>query len=587
MTAPTGFLFRNAILAFSLALAGNAIAATSANKNEPGDKNSLKSAGKNIREMALPKRIEPLSPGQAIYQIVLGEFALQRERLDLATAIYSDLAQRSNDPQAIARSIEIASFARQYDLALDNARLWVDVEPNSETAKETLVGLLVLLDHLDEAAPLLEKLLAESKSDRAEDFARINRLFARHADKQEVRTLVERLTAPYLDVPEAHYARSQAAFNAGQYPAALTSIRQAQRLHPDWQPALLFEAQILARDKRSQEAINLLQGFLVQHPTSRDVRLNLSRLLVSEKRYGEARQELRELLKTLPDDPEVVYPAAILALQQNDTVDAERDLRHLLELDFADPNIVRYYLGQIADESDRPEEARRWYEQVTPGEHYLNARGRLATQLARAGKLDEARALLRNSHSTSVQERTQLILAEARLLRQAQRNVEALSLLNASLDKQPNQPDLLYDSAIIAERLGQFDIFESRMRKLLKLQPDNPQAFNALGYSFAERGVHLEEARKLLEEALRRAPEDPFILDSMGWALYRLRDYAAALEFLQRAYHQQPDPEIAAHLGEVLWKLGRHEDAQRTWHEARKISPDNEVLGEAIRKFLP
>ncbi len=585
MTSSTGHRLRAAALALSLALAGTALAA--ANKSEATDKPGAKGAGKSIRELTLPARTEPLSSGQAIYQILLGEFALQRNRLDLSAAVYSDLAQRSNDLQAVARSVEIAGFARQYGLALENAKLWVDLEPNSATAKETLVGLLVLLDHLDEAMPLLEKLLAESKSDRAEDFARINRLFARHANKKEVKTLVDRLSEPYLTLPEAYYARAQAAFAADNHDEALQAIHQALRLRPDWDAGILFEAQVHARDNHAEQGIALLQDYLGRHPDARNVRLHLSRLLVGEKRYSDARHQLNWLTTAHPDDPEVLYPAAILSLQQNDLVSAERELRHLLDLDFADRNIVRYYLGQIADDSGRIDEARDWYEQVTPGEHYLNARGRLATQLARAGKLDDARALLRNSHSSSAQERTQLTLAEARLLRQAQRNQEALDLLNNALDKQPNQPDLLYDSAIIAERLGQMDAFDSRMRKLMKLQPDNPQSFNALGYSYAERNIKLDEARKLIEEALKRAPDDPYILDSLGWVLYRQKNHAAALDILERAYAVQADAEIAAHLGEVLWQMGRHDDARRTWQEASKLSPNNEVLGDVIRKFTP
>lgn len=585
MTPSSGLLLRAASLAVTLAMAGQVAAATS--KREVADLNSSKTAVKSIRDLSLPARVEPLSNGQAIYQIILGEFAVQRNRADLAAAVYRDLAVRSNDPQAIARSVEVAGYARQYELALENARLWVDVEPNSATAKETMVGLLVLLDHLDEAVPLLEKLLAESKSDRADDFARINRLFSRHTNKKEVQALVERLSAPYLDLPEAHYARAQAAFAAGQHEEALAAIRQGQRLRPDWQAAILFEAQVLARDEHADQGIALLQRFLQRHPDARDIRLHLSRLLVGEKRYGDAREQLRQLLLSYPEDPDVLYPAAILALQQNDLVSAERELRHLLELEFADRNIVRYYLGQIADDAGRTAEARDWFDQVTPGEHYLNARGRMANQLARSGQIDAARALLRDSRTSSIQERTQLTLAEARLLRQAQRHQEAYDLLNAALDKQPNQPDLLYDSAIIAERLGLLDIFDKRMRKLIKLQPDNPQAYNALGYSYAERNIKLEEGRKLLEEALKRAPDDPFILDSMGWLLYRLKDYSAALDHLERAYRQQPDAEIAAHLGEVLWQLGRKDEARRTWQEAHKASPDNEVLGNVIQKFTP
>jgi Flp pilus assembly protein TadD len=304
-----------------------------------------------------------------------------------------------------------------------------------------------------------------------------------------------------------------------------------------------------------------------------------------EKHYNEASTELKQLIAAYPDDPEVLHPVAILALQQNDLVTAEREMRHLLDLNYVDNGLVRYYLGQIAEETSRYDEARKWYSQVVVGEHYINARSRLANLFARDNHFEEARKVLHDSVAHTVQDRTQLVLAESRLLKQAQRQQEAFDLLENALDKQPSQPDLLYDSAMLAERLRRYDILETRLRKLIQLQPDNPQPYNALGFSFAERNQKLNEAKQLIEEALKRSPEDPYILDSMGWVLYRLKDFPGALDYLQRAYRQQADGEIAAHLGEVLWSLDRRDDALHTWRDAAKSNPDNEVLRDVIQRF--
>jgi Flp pilus assembly protein TadD len=222
---------------------------------------------------------------------------------------------------------------------------------------------------------------------------------------------------------------------------------------------------------------------------------------------------------------------------------------------------------------------------VVAGEHRLAARLRGARLLGEQGKLEEARAHVRETRALSPADRVQLILAEAQLLRDGKRHREAYEFLEKALGEQPAQPELLYETALLAEKLGQLDVLERHLRRLIELQPDSAQAYNALGYSLADRNIRLPEAHELIAKALALAPEDPFILDSMGWVLYRTGDLAGALAHLERAYGQRPDPEIAAHLGEVLWHLGRRDEARRTWRDAAARNPDNEVLSEALRKF--
>jgi tetratricopeptide (TPR) repeat protein len=248
---------------------------------------------------------------------------------------------------------------------------------------------------------------------------------------------------------------------------------------------------------------------------------------------------------------------------------------------------VRVYLGQIAENQKRPDEAVVWYAGVPPGEQYLTAQIRLAHVLSQQGKLDEARRHLQQATASSTRERVQLTLAEAQLLREAGRNADAFDVLDRSLREYPDQPDLLYESALIAEKLGRTDVLEKNLRRLIQIKPDHAHAYNALGYSLAERGERLDEAYSLIASALKLAPDDPFILDSMGWVLYRKGDLQAALSHLTRAFGLRPDPEIAAHLGEVLWMMGRRDDAAKTWRDAAKADPGNDVLSAAIKRFLP
>ncbi|HPP47163.1 MAG TPA: tetratricopeptide repeat protein, partial [Accumulibacter sp.] len=380
------------------------------------------------------------------------------------------------------------------------------------------------------------------------------------------------------------YALAVAAATAGDSTQALSETQLAFERKPGWEAAALLEAQILAQQSMSA-GIESIKRFLVSYPQARDARLYLARTLIGEKRYPEAKYQFEQLLVAYPNNPEVVYPVAILALQEKDRPLARAQLKHLLTLDVADKSTPNFYLGQLADEDKRSEEAIDYYRRVTPGENFLTAQLRIARLLADDGKLDLARSHLRDAAETNPAQSTPLIIGEAALLREAKQPAAALALLDQRLAVEPEQPDLLYESALLAEKLGRVEIAESRLRKLMALQPDNAQAYNALGYSFADRNINLPEARRLIEKALQLAPEDPFILDSLGWVMYRQGDLEGALAKLERAHTIRADPEIAAHIGEILWRLGRVDDAWRTFREALKKDPDNEVLSEAARKF--
>jgi len=585
---PTSITLFSALLA--LALGMPALAA--------GDAATGKPPKSTIREIKrAPVESEPQSTreknpnpgeltGQVVYQVLLAEVALQRSKTELASQAYADLALRTRDAAIIARAIEVASYARRFDLVLELARLWLQVDPDSKRAQQVLAGVLILTNQLDGLAPELIRMLDADSASLPANLLGLNRMFARSPDRQAVLQLVSKVCAPYFGIAEAHYAVAVAAQSAGEHERALSEARKALELRPDWETGALLEAQILA-SKSSAEAIASLESFLGRYPKSREVQLHLARALVGEKRYAEAKRQFERLLQTHPNNPDVVYPVAILALQENDRPLAEAQLKHLVTLDVADKNAPYYYLGQLADEDKRVDEAIDYYRKVGPGEHFLPAQVRAANILAKQGNLDAARAGLRAAAERNPQQRVQLLIGEAALLRDAKQTEAALVLLDDALREQPMHPDLLYESALLAEKLDRLAVMEGRLRKLIELQPDSAQAYNALGYSYAERNLRLPEARQLVEKALQLAPNDPFILDSMGWVLYRQGDSAGALPYLQRAYAQRADPEIAAHLGEVLWMLGRKDEARSVLREAEKKDPAHEVLVEAVKKFSP
>jgi tetratricopeptide (TPR) repeat protein len=519
-----------------------------------------------------------------LYELLLGEIALQRGDAPLAARTYLDLAKRLRDPRIAQRAIEVANQARLPDLALEGARLWHDIEPESMQALQFLAALLVASKRVEEAEPYLEKVLTAPGVAIENGFMQLNRLLASNPDKASNLRVVTGLANRHQDLPQAQFAVAQAALIAGDTDAAVAAARRAQEMRPDWEAAAVLEAQALQK-KSPGEAIKRLAQFVDKNPGSRDARLAFARVLAGERRYAESRKQFEALLAANPGNPEVVYAVGVLAFQLKDYTVAEQNMKRLLGMGWRDPDAVRFQLGQIAEEQKQWPDAIKWYQQIESGEHAMAARMRTAHSMAKQGRLDDARSFLHKVADENPDQVVQVLVAEAQLLRDANRPREAYELLGAALEKQPEQPDLLYDYALTAEKLELFDVLESQLQKLIKVRPDHAHAYNALGYSFAERNTRLPEARKLVEKALELSPDDFFIIDSLGWVQYREGDLKGAAATLRRAYNGRPDAEIGAHLGEVLWVMGERAEAQRVWQEALKAGPDNETLQKTIKRL--
>ena len=522
--------------------------------------------------------------GEMVYEFLIAEIAGQRGNVTLSAQAYADLAKRTRDPRVAERATEIALHARNPEAAVEAAKVWADAAPGSTKALGTAASLLVNTNRVDEAQPYLKRILAASTQNRGDGFMQLNRLLANNPDKGVTLRVVQDLAAPYQDLAQARFAIAAAAAGAGQEDLALKEIREASRLQPDWELAALFEAQLLQKQSNTAASQRLAQ-YLKAYPKSREVRLAYARTLVADKRYPDARGQFEQLVKDFPDNTEVVFAVAALSMQLEDWVSAERNLKRLLDLNYRDRNQVRFYLGQVSEEQKRFDEALQWYGEVARGDQFMPAQVRSAQVLLKQGNLDGARRFLQQVSAQNSDQRVQLILAEAQLLRDAKREKDAFVVLDDALAKLPDNPELLYDHAMLAEKIERVDVLESSLRKLLKLRPDHAHAYNALGYSLADRNVRLDEASELIDQALKLAPEDAFIIDSKGWVLFRQGKPAEALKFLQRAYSSRPDAEIAAHLGEVLWVLGQRDEARKVWTDALVKTPDNDVLQKTVQRL--
>jgi tetratricopeptide (TPR) repeat protein len=521
-----------------------------------------------------------------LYDFLLGEIAAQRGSPGFAAQTYLALAKRTRDPRVAKRAVELATAARAPQMALEAARAWQDADPASMQALQTLVVLLVQSKRVDEAEPYLARLLAADEKAAPNLFMQLGRLLAGSGDNAANLRLVRRLAELHPALAQAHFAVAQAAAAANDEALALASVRRAAELRPDWELAALYEAQLLQR-RSPGEAAKRLAAFLEKNPGSRDVRLNHARMLLLDKRVPEALAEFENIQKRFEDDADALYAVGQLALQSKQYAVAEASMKRVLQLKFRDPDAATYALGQIAEERKEWARAIEWYGGIRNGELALPARMRTANAIAKQGKLDEARTFLRGVAAQGEPQRVQLLVAESQLLRDANQHKAAFDLLGEALMKTPDQPDLLYDHALTAEKLDRFDVLESNLKRLIQLRPDHAHAYNALGYSFADRNVRLPEAKQLIDKAIELAPDDYFIVDSLGWVLYRMGDLKGASAQLRRAWQGRPDGEIGAHFGEVLWMLGERDEARRIWQEALKISPENETLQKTLKRFTP
>jgi tetratricopeptide (TPR) repeat protein len=309
--------------------------------------------------------------------------------------------------------------------------------------------------------------------------------------------------------------------------------------------------------------------------------------MLEQKRYAESRVQFQKLLAADPDNNELAFAVALLSLQMGELERAEKELLETLARGKKDAETVHYYLGQLNEAKKADATALEHYRQVVAGDYVYSAHLREAYLLNKADKLDEARAALKSAPVTDDQQKITLVLIDAQMLRDAKRFDTSYQVLVDALKTFPNQPQMLFEVAMAADKVGKPEVFEQALRKLLQVVPDHAQANNALGYSFLERNIHIEEGMKLVEKAYQIEPDDPAITDSVGWGYYRLGKLDKSAEFLRRAFAANPDPEIAAHLGEVLWAQGNKEEAKKILLESIKANPENDALKIVVKKYIP
>jgi tetratricopeptide (TPR) repeat protein len=553
------------------------------------------------------------------YQLLLGELALTMGDAGTAYEWLLDAARRTKDEGLFRRSVDIALQARAGDQALTASRAWRLARPESLDALRTQLQILMALGRTEQVTEPLRSLLEQTPAaERGGLISALPRFLQRAPDKREVATLMEDVLAPYRAGDDTRIATrvalGRAWAEAKEPDRALALTREAYALEPAAVgPALL--AMELMRERPTAE--ELLRSYLAQPKAENAVRLAYVRTLTAAQRYADAITQLEAAVKAEPDAAPPWLTLGALHLELRHAQDAERALHRYVQLaqrepaapaaapaagstedddaddtasdtpTRADQGLVQAWLmlAQSAEQRGDFKAAEGYLARIDDPDRALEVQSRRASILARQGRIQQARELIRALPETRPQDGRAKLLAEASVLREGKRWKDAYEVLGSALQRYGDDADLIYEQAMMAEKDNRLPDMERLLRRVIELKPDNAHAHNALGYSLADRRQRLPEARALIQRALELAPGDPFITDSLGWVEYRMGNAEEALRLLRQAYAARPDTEIGAHLGEVLWSLGQRDEARRIWRESHSRDATNDVLRETLARL--
>jgi tetratricopeptide (TPR) repeat protein len=528
------------------------------------------------------------TPGQGLtedvlYALLLAELAGQRGQVDVALDEYLQLAHALPDPRVAERATRIAIYAHDEAHALEAAQRWVFLEPENLEAQQVLAAILIQANRVEEALDHLEIVLNSPLGTSSQRTWAVANTLSRQDDKRAAMDVMDKLLARHERNPDALFAYALLALRAGDMDKARAAMEEVIDSEPRNLGVIGAYLGVLQKQGQGAIAISWLEEVLNQRPKLDDLRLLYARMLAEARRYDDARKQFERVEKSQPKNADVHYALGLIALEANQTGTARRHFHKLITLD-GHSDDGRFYLGQIAELQKDYAGAAEWYRSVKAGENRFDAQMRVALMLARQNKVPEAQKALHAIPAENDEQRLRLVRAEAELLTEVGQYDQAMLIYDRLLQDSEDS-ELLYARAMLAEKMGKLDQLERDLRHVLEQDPNNAQALNALGYTLADRTSRYDEAHDLIKKALELSPNDFYILDSMGWVLYRLGRWDEAVDFLKRAHTLRHDPEVAAHLGEVLWVKGDKAEARAIWKAALKTAPEDKTLKTVIDRF--
>lgn len=522
---------------------------------------------------------------EVLYLLMAAELAGQRNQYDLAMDAYLQAAKRVDDPRIAERAVKIGLFLKDEARTREALTVWLSKDGKNLAARKFAVLLAIKNSDRKAALDNLDAMLADDPAGFEAGLLEMSKLLEKEGRTQFTYDVLDELAQMRPSYAGIFFVQAVLASVLQQNELAQQKISQALLLEPDWNKAVIFQAQLAGRAGDLVKAREYLEKAVKQAPNDKQLRKMLLEVLVSTRDYDDAIKLCQSVLEDKPDDPETLFTLALIYMQQNQVDKAENTLEKLLSNPEWEGQ-ASFYLGKIELDQQRPEKALAWFDRVEEGNYAFDADMASVSLLMNQKRLDEVDARIKRMDVKYPEQRLRVLMVKAEFYNQSGRYQEAFDALSLALKEAPDNRDVLYARALVAERLDKLDVLEADLLKILEKKPDDVAALNALGYTLVDRTQRYDEAAKYLGKAIELQPDEPVIVDSYGWLLYKQGKLALALEYLRKAYEKQPENEIAAHIAEVLWEMGDKKQARELFDAAFKKAPDDEYLLEFKKRFL-
>ena len=531
----------------------------------------------------LPAQISEAN-AEFVYKFLLAEIALQRNDPNAAGHLYLDLAKLTKNSFLAQNAAQLGSMVRNGRLALDAADVWSKLDPTSADAQKVLAEMYIASGNLAKARPIVKKIL-ESEESKGDGFLYLNNILSRVENKTNALRFIIDIAKPYPNMVEAHFAVAHTAHMAGNDTIRDRELKIVDALDPKWETSILFKGAILFQQDPNQ-AIDEYKKFIKTNPKSNSVRLELAKALVQTEKYSEAKQHFEKLVNSPLASSDLSLTVALLALESGDDLVAEKYLNQALERKYPNPDQIYMYLARIYAQREDLTNVLNWIEKISAGPMFVDSRIFAAQSIRAKNGVSDAIKYLEQFKSLDRQEKLKFLQLKTSFLYNDNQYQQAINLMLSEEEKYNDSAEFYFDFGLLYEKNKDFESMEKHLKKAISLKPDYAIAYNALGYSYADRNIKLDDAKKYIEIALSIDSQNHYILDSMGWVHFRLGNYDIAYEFITKAYTIQEDPEIAAHLGEVLWKQGKQNEAISIWQSSLEKFPENLILIETKNRLF-
>lgn len=546
------------------------------------DEQSLYYSAPALTEEPSPVKYRPIEP-DTLYALLTAEIAGHRKRFDIALDQYLQQAQSTKDADIAERTVRIALFMGSSHHALEGLNVWLEVEPENPILHQTAAQVLMESGDFKKALVHLQTLQTLTGISQY-DFLAANAGHLSTVYQQELLKDLQAIKQEQPYNPSLLYAEGLMLQHLKQYQESYNAIEQALRAKPDMLSAALQKARVLALLERPEDALKWLTKLRKKHPNNKGVQVLSARILLEQQRYEEAHAAFNELHKNFPEDSNILLSLALLNDELGFKEEAKDGFYQLLANE-EHLSEAHFYLGRLADDQGNIHEAISHFSQVAPSREFLAAQLRASYLIKNEFGLSVAQEFLQENTEHYPRYRNELFRIELELLIDAAEYQQAFELLNIALTQSPENIDLLYTRAMLGEKINDLSILENDLRSILSIQPNHTDALNALGYTLADRTDRYEEALELVQQAHLQKPNNPAIMDSLGWVYFRMGDFDKALPLLEKAFNIMADHEIAAHLGELLWITNKQGEAIKVWQRGLEDFPNSNTINSTLERL--